>query len=269
MSIDRRYSEKEIASIFEHAASAQRAASDHPSAREGLTLDELQMIGAEVGISPEFVTRAAAGLDDHIPAVAPETFLGLPVSASHTVDIPGRFTEDDWDRLVVDLRHTFQARGEITLDGALREWRNGNLFAMVEPTKSGARLRFGTRKVETRYAIIAGFGWFLFILMVALMKMAQNDFALDPKVLFTIMMALIGLGVAGYSASTLPSWAQTRKKQMEAIAARVLKSKGVGIQSVRHDSEAKLAAPESTLLDVPEEPGAEEENRSGAKRVRE
>ncbi|MGA7305543.1 MAG: hypothetical protein WBW88_11750, partial [Rhodothermales bacterium] len=125
MSTDRRYSEKEIASIFEHAASAQRAASDHPSAREGLTLDELQMIGAEVGISPEFVTRAAAGLDDHIPEVAPETFLGLPVSASHTVDIPGPFTEDDWDRLVVDLRHTFQARGEITLDGALREWRNG------------------------------------------------------------------------------------------------------------------------------------------------
>lgn len=269
MSADRRYSEKEIAAIFEHAASAQRAAQDHPSARDGLTLDELQAIGAEVGISPEFVRRAASDLDDHVPEPVAETILGIPASVSHTVEIPGPFGDDDWDRLVVDLRQTFQARGEITLDGRIREWRNGNLFASVEPTESGVRLRLGSRKLEPRYAITAGIGWFVFILLVALLKFSQNDFSIDPKILFTLVLALGGLGLAGYSAAWLRDWAPTRKAQMEGIAQRVLKAKGIEGRALSDHSESSQISPQTPLLDVPDEPSRDEEGRSEQRRVRE
>lgn len=144
MTEERRFSEKEIAAIFEQAAEAQRVAHDHPSAEGGLTLAELKEIGADVGISAEFVTRASQSIDSDTHLAPRQTFLGLPVSASHTIDIPGPFTGEDWDRLVADLRQTFQAGGEINLDGSLREWRNGNLYALVEPTSCGARLRLAT-----------------------------------------------------------------------------------------------------------------------------
>lgn len=269
MSTLRRYNEQEIARIFEDAASAQRAAQDHPSARDGLTLDELQAIGTEVGISPEFVRQAASDLDAHIPATVPEKFFGIPASASHTVEIPGAFTDDDWDRLVVDLRQTFQARGEISFDGALREWRNGNLFASVEPTESGARLRLGSRKVETRYSIAAGIGWFVFMMLVALLKFSQNDFTIDPKILFTIVLSLGGLGLSGYSAAWLRDWARKRTSQMEAIAQRVLEAKGAGRPASADPEESKNVSSRQDRLNLPDETTGEDRGHSQTGRVRE
>jgi len=269
MSTERRYTEKEIATIFENASSAQRAAHDHPSAGEGLTLDELQEIGTEVGISPEFVQRAASDLDSHVPAPPLETFFGIPASASHAVDIPGPFTDEDWDRLVVDLRQTFQARGEITIDGSIREWRNGNLFASVEPSARGVRLRLGSRKVETRYSIAAGIGWFVFLLLVALLKFSQNDFAIDYKTLFTIVLAFGGLGLSGYSAAWLRDWAGKRKTQMEGIAARALKAKGAAGRTGYEPDDTQQAEIEPRLLEIPDEPAPSEADHSDGRKVRE
>jgi DNA-3-methyladenine glycosylase II len=37
-------------------------------------------------------------------------------------------SDDQWDRLVVDLRETFNAAGIVGREGSLRQWRNGNLW---------------------------------------------------------------------------------------------------------------------------------------------
>ena len=67
MSPERRYNEQEIAGIFKQAAEAQETAQRHLSHTEGLTLAELQEIGKEAGITPEFIARSAAAVDrtDH------------------------------------------------------------------------------------------------------------------------------------------------------------------------------------------------------------
>ena len=59
---DRRYTKDEIKAIFEEAANAQETARRTSQQDEGLTLEELQAIGAESGITPEFIARAAARL---------------------------------------------------------------------------------------------------------------------------------------------------------------------------------------------------------------
>ena len=268
MSTDRRFSEEEIAAIFEHAADAQRMAHDHPSGERGLTLTELQEIGAEAGISAEFVTRAAASIERENRAAPRQTFLGLPVSASHTVDIPGPFTDEEWDRLVVDLRQTFQARGEINRDGSLREWRNSNLYALVEPTESGARLRFGTVKGDARYSILGGVGWFVWWLSIALVKMAQSGSFLDPKVLFLSLLAMAGLGFAGFAASRLPAWSNKRQRQMQAVADRTLRAKGIRPAEVRDRVDSHVATSGETLLEIPEDAGSERESQSRPDRIR-
>jgi len=240
----RRFNEEQIAAIFEHAAAAQRVAHDHPSAQAGLTLAELKEIGAETGISAEFLDHAVESMDREVLVEPGQTFLGLPISASHIVDIPGPFTDEDWDRLVVDLRQTFQARGEINRDGSLREWRNGNLYALVEPTASGARLRLGTVKDESKYAIPGGAAWFVFWFLIGLMKSAQQGFEFDPAVLFIGLVALVGLTVAVATAVRLPAWSNERRRQMEAIAGRVLKTKVIQAGEVQNRVESHVETPD-------------------------
>ena len=106
MSAEHRYSEQEIAAIFKQAAEAQEAAQQQKSPGEGLTLAELQQIGQETGITPEFIARAAAAVDRTGPSLPPTTYFGIPISVARTVDLPGPLSDDGWDQLVVDLRES-------------------------------------------------------------------------------------------------------------------------------------------------------------------
>jgi hypothetical protein len=129
---DRRYNDKEIAAIFR--AATDGPAEPHPEVPrdEGLTLADLQAIGGEVGIAPEAIVRAAQGLD--VRRGASRTFLGLPLGVARTVNLNRRLTDAEWERLVVQLREVFDARGVTRSEGSLRQWTNGNLQVLLEPT---------------------------------------------------------------------------------------------------------------------------------------
>ena len=137
----RRYNDEEVAAIFERAAEASPPGAG--AASQGLTLAELQEIGRDVGIPDEAITMAAQTVGNAGPP-ASRTFLGFPLSAAHTVNLDRRLSDDEWERLVVDLRETFDARGRVTSHGTLRQWTNGNLQALLEPTATGHRLRLRT-----------------------------------------------------------------------------------------------------------------------------
>jgi hypothetical protein len=221
MSSERRYTEQEIAEIFRQAAADQESAQAQRPHSGGLTLAELERIGKEAGIAPAFISRAAASVGLKRPAPTPTTFLGLPVSAAHTVDLPGPFTEKDWEHLVADLHDHFQAPGKIRRDGSIRQWENGSLKVLVEPIESGYRLRLHALNDALRAGLLGGlviFGMGLFfILLVA----AKGDFAVDlGKTLFASMFAAAGLGGLGLSAARLPGWRKEQQRRMESIAAR-------------------------------------------------
>src|SRR5205823_12843408 len=153
---ERRYNDKEIAAIFRAATEGPHGPHPDVPAEEGLTVAELQAIGGEVGILPEAVARAAQALDIR-QASAARTLLGLPIGVARTVNLNRRLTDHEWERLVVRLRDVFNARGRTRIDGSLRQWTNGNLQVLLEPTETGHRLRFGTMHGAARAAIGAGF----------------------------------------------------------------------------------------------------------------
>jgi hypothetical protein len=226
MPSDRRYSDHEIAAIFKQAAEAQHAARAGETSGDGLTLAELQAIGAESGIAPEYIARAAARAEQtRAPAT---TFLGQPITAGRTVELPGAFTDADWDRLVADLRETFRATGTIQIDGSLRAWRNGNLRALVEPTDTGHRLRLSTLKGNARTNVaLGGFGGGAGVILVlmAVLTASFSDKAmgdLSVVIVTGALLLLAGLGSAGATAYQLRRWAAKRDEQMEAVAARAL-----------------------------------------------
>lgn len=217
----RRYDEAEVAAIFQRAAEAPppsvnagAAASAH-----GLTLAELQQIGREVGIPADAIALAARTVDPVAPATS-RSFLGLPIGVAHTVQLGRRLSDEEWERLVVDLRETFDARGRVTSQGSLHQWTNGNLQALLEPTATGHRIRFRTSKSDAVGMLVAGLGMMGFSLaslIAALSKGALGDAGMVSSVGF---LGLAGVVVFAMTAVRLPRWARTRRRQMEEVAAR-------------------------------------------------
>ena len=229
MTTNRRFSESEIALILEHAGAAQEKAQDATSnalsvsSGEGLTLDQLQEIGTEVGIAPEFVARAANAVarGDLVPTQQ-RTWLGLPVGVARTIDFGRTVSDEEWDRIVVRLRETFEARGRLQRDGSFRQWSNGNLQALLEPTPSGHRLRLMTRKgdVASRVWLSAlGISATTVVWSALLLRGGNLDVG---ALVATSAMGLAGVLSLLSMRFQLPRWARTRAAQMESIASSTI-----------------------------------------------
>jgi hypothetical protein len=222
---ERRYDEAAVARIFEEAT--RRALSDRPdgprtlTAGEGLTLAQLQEIGAEVGLSPEAVAAGAAVVDAGAdPLAYTGATLGMPHGVAGAVPLPRDLTDREWGIVVGRLRDTFAAHGTAESDGVARSWRNGNLQIRIEPSASGTVLRMRTHKGDGRVlpAIgggMAGFGA-LCSAVLAMMGDAQGAAALGA------ILVPVGVVIFMIAALTVPRWARTRKAQMEEVAALVL-----------------------------------------------
>jgi hypothetical protein len=218
---ERRYDDKEIAAIFRAAteAPAPQAPERDVSPDEGLTLADLQAIGREVGLAPEAVAQAARVLDVRGGATS-RTLLGLPIGVSRTVDLNRRVSDEEWERLVVQLREVFNARGRTRADGSLRQWTNGNLQVLLEPTEHGHRLRFGTLHGAARASIRIGFVALGATAIMALMS-ALGGY-LSDSIPGMALMSAAGLAMIASGALRLPRWARLRERQMEALAAKVV-----------------------------------------------
>lgn len=217
---ERRYTDTEVAEIFQRATEAQQQGGRIPLASgDGMTLGALQEIGKEVGLPPELVARAAKSLER---GGRPFTrrIVGLPIGVGRTVELERRLTDSEWERLVVDLRETFDARGSVRQDGGLRQWTNGNLQALVEPGVTGDRLRLKTTNGSAG-AWMTGGAALVGVAAVSLIAAITGDVPMNAE-LWSRFLSMAGLGTGLFSvgAFRLPSWARLRRRQMEEVAAR-------------------------------------------------
>ncbi len=219
---ERRFTETEVAEIFERATQApEPEAPERASlpAAGALTLAQVQAIGREVGIAPERISAAAARLGDRAPTIS-RGVLGLPLRVERTIALDRRLSDEEWERVVTDLREVFDARGRLASDGSLRQWTNGNLQALLEPTATGQRIRLRTFKGNALGSLAFGLG-LLTTAGVGLIGAASLATA-DVALLATL--STVGAGGLWMSLGTvlrLPRWAHRRREQMNEVAARV------------------------------------------------
>ena len=218
---DRRYSDDEGAEIFARASETEQQTRRQLPARDGLTLTELQRIGQEAGIAPELVAQAARSLDQPSQPETP-VFLGLPLGAARTVHLERRMTDQEWERLVVDLRETFNARGVIRAEGSFRSWSNGNLQVLLEPDGEGQRIRFKTTKGNARPYMFVGLGLIGVSIATLIAAMMTPGLARPDYFDQVGLMALIGAGFFAAGALPLKRWAKLRREQMDRLAERLL-----------------------------------------------
>jgi hypothetical protein len=215
---ERRFTDEEVADIFA-AATEERGAPPHSgTVSAGLTLAQLQEIGREVGLSPEAITRAAVAVQSRGQNDT-RRYLGLPIGVERTIPLHRWLTDPEWEHLVVELREVFRAKGTVRSSGSFREWTNGNLQALLEPTESGHRLRLRTRKGDAQALLGAGLGALgVTAALAAAMVLNGRLGAAMPGIGF---LALVGLGMLGSAAVRVLPWARERARQMEGIAARL------------------------------------------------
>lgn len=221
---DRRYDEDEVAAIFAKAAEEHPRAPALDSSRDhGLTLAELQQIGRDVGIPAENVASAARALDVRRRA-GTRRLLGLPIGVERTVTLDRLLTDAEWEQLVVRLREVFGARGTVSGHGTLRQWTNGNLQALLEPTPTGHRLRLTTTKGSARAGIGAGVATLGMSSVMAVATASAGQLgAAAPGI---GMMLLAGAGMLAYTVLPLSRWARHRAQQMDAITTGLAEERG-------------------------------------------
>lgn len=261
MSDQRQYNEKEIAQIFEEAAKELEESRNQRLTGEGLSLAELQAIGADSGIPPEFIARAASRLYQASPTALSSTASpfekswGAPIGVSHTVALPRMVTEAEWNALVVDLRTTFDARGTIEQDGSFRQWTNGNLQILLEPIGKGSRLRMETTNASAKSGLAVGPFYTAMALILPLIMLFTGF--MPALLAISAFIFLVGWAVWGYYKLTTPKWAEARKSQMEAVAARLMAQ----VASLADPAEATDNSP-AISLDSEPEPGEALQTRS-------
>lgn len=234
MNDGRRFNEREIREVFERAATEQERAARR-SADDGLTVEEMQEVAASAGIAPEFVTAAARSVALGEPENGRETFGPIPTGVYRTEHLPGPPTDALWEHLVADLRHTFAARGKVETVGQFREWRNGNLRAVLEPSGDGSRLRFRTR----RDGIPASLATFAVLAGALLVAVAG---ASSPSAFLALLLLIVGGGGAAVSVwARQRTWAETREHQMQAVAERAAATAALSAPATLPDAEARPA----------------------------
>ncbi len=216
---ERRYDEAEIRAIFARAAEEQEQAQSRLGSDDGLTIAELTQIGEEAGLSPAFVARAAASIDRLEPAPPQTRIAGLPVAVSRNVHLDEPLTDSEWEVLVSDLRYTFDTKGKERSTGNVREWRNGNLYAIAERSDGGYRLRLGTKKGDAQTSLILGSA----CVAVALVSLLGGVLGPGLKVaLPALPFGFVGLSLLVSMWFSLPRWAARRERQMEGVAERLM-----------------------------------------------
>jgi len=217
---ERRFNEAEVAAIFQRASEAQHTTQAQLPSGQGLTLSELRQIAREVGISPELVEQASVAVE-RAGTPTSRKFLGLPIGVGRNIDLGRKISDEEWERIVVDLRQTFDARGKVRQDGSLRQWTNGNLQALLEPTATGHQLRLKTVKGDAQAFMIAGASLVVVGAGGLIASLVQGATG-DVGALSALGSSLAwGAGFIAAGSLRLPSWARTREKQMREIAERL------------------------------------------------
>ena len=225
--VERRYTESEIADIFANAA--KRGVAPPPtSTNNGLTITELQHIAREVGLEPEAVAQAAARLDvpavtSRQPAKVTRHHFWLPIEIGRTVHLPHRLTDDEWAQLVADLRTTFDTRGKTLESDAVREWRGGDVHAVLTRTDTGEQFQlrsFRRQGVVMLWTAVLSFN-------VAVVSFAFPLAGLNDNVIFlqtATFAAAATVGIVAATAQRLKAWSRQGRQQIDSVITRLFGS---------------------------------------------
>lgn len=218
----RRYGDDEAREIFSLATTGNAPGQELTVEPGGLTLDQLQRIGAEAGIEPARVAQAAARLDARGNPALVRRSLGLPVELSRVVELTRAPTDREWEQLISRFRTTFGGPGQSTITGGLREWSYGDVYICAEPSEHGEQLRIVATNSVTQLLNGAGIlTGIMSVLMGATVAVAGKG--ADKALAVFGMFGGMALVAFGTNLLRSPGWAREGSRKLEDVAENAVK----------------------------------------------
>jgi len=140
------FSEKEISRVLRRATEMQEGA--QTTDPTGLTYEELRQIAAEAGIDPQYLSAAVASLDQVEDTEAPFHWLGAPIAVNLERVVAGEVSEEQWERMVGEIRTAFSLVGASGQVGRSREWTHDSKDRQAQVTVT-------SREGQTKIRIFA------------------------------------------------------------------------------------------------------------------
>lgn len=216
----RTFSKEEARQIFADAAERQqelvREADDH------LTLDELEESALAAGIDPAHVRAAAEHLVRPAHSSAQRSFLGVPVENRRSVTLPFQVGDEEWGRIVVELRSVFGKRGLASDVGAIREWvsdaneHNSPIRVTAEPEGEATRLTI-ERSTLSRILGFGGGSMSILLTAVILLSIAVGGGEADVFIPAFIMLMVGILFATGVVVGSRASASRDTQRFEEAV----------------------------------------------------
>ena len=114
------FNETEIGFILKRAAELSHDDSD--TASMGLSVEELQQLGTEAGLNPDFILQAAAELQTSRQTPGKKNFIGGPLSYNREIVLDGEIYSTDWEEMITPIRNTFKDPGVVSTRKNTFEW---------------------------------------------------------------------------------------------------------------------------------------------------
>lgn len=170
----RRYTEAEVRMILDRAVEVGDVAA--PSSRDGMSLEEIKEIGAEVGIEGTSIERAAQSLQAR--ATGPRSsWSGGAVSLHSELQVAGDLGSVSTNAILSLIRREMGRQGDLSEVGGLLEWRStGELSEEAITLSSEHESTTITGSADLRNAavvtflpgsILGGFGSILWFIQAA------------------------------------------------------------------------------------------------------
>lgn len=230
----RTYSEQDVAAII--ARAAERQAAWPEPAREGLTLDEIERLGADAGLDPADLRAAAAEIDAAGRTLSRQSSqTKTQVVVERWIDAP--LTLDGWENTVDALRERFgvsmglatggSAGGTVQQVGAAFEWTHTDMLGIqttvtASPRGERTRLRMtqlvglGSPRAE---GIAYGAAIAFVVAGIALVAGVKLDVATLTAVLTTLAVFAASLAIAIPATTALDRrWRAGKLNRLDALA---------------------------------------------------
>ncbi|MCH8273972.1 MAG: hypothetical protein IH851_04210 [Armatimonadetes bacterium] len=220
---ERRYTEKEVSAILRRALDQQHADNELQQAEDaldGVTLDKLVGIAAEVGIPPEDVRAAAKCVDQS--GLSPGAFhiWGCPANFDVERLLEGEVSEEQWGDVVDEIRKSLGAAGgEADRVGNSFEWKRGTdvtkTHVSFAPRSGRTKARLAMQITDLIFvtyfsALICS----LFLGGAFVVLMAKNGFSV-PALLGVATVGTVGL--LFFLRSRLHNWYLDRRRRFLAL----------------------------------------------------
>lgn len=206
------YTDQEFALILSKASELARASDASAESLQGISLDEMKAVAAEVGLDPTLVERAARLVPMETGQSRLERILGGPVKYRWEADFHGRLSNESAAHLLSAVRSAAEQQGEGQADSSGMSWHSVGAYSQVLVTAHADEDRTRVRLVVDRSGALVAVGTFTLLgtVMVAIVTVVGFE-VIELQSQALGWSVLVG-AVLGSLAIGRTVWASTARK---------------------------------------------------------